>query len=472
MQTHAIVEIEEGALSLLVGARAGRGAKVLRSVRAPLAELSREAVAQALRSLPADALQGAAGVHVILGERRVQHFANIVPRLAPAEMVAFVVREALRLSGLQRADEILVAPRLIRMLPGRRCAIAASAVPRTVWEPIAAAFAQSQFRLLGLHSSEACIALAAPAKATDPVAVLECGAGRARFVLCDGQHPVQVRRFVISGVGEANGAVLATQLAMELPRTLDWLREIGQPLPKALLLGTRVAIDDESLSLLQVDNLQRIERINPLLELAEDAARPSLGAATLLLALCRDAAPASLLAPPKLALPVGPGRPLAAAAALLAGAVLTVSAVVDFQARRSIEWAQVQADAEAKRLEQQIAEKTLAAAPPAGAAAGDDQLQAALALRRPVSLLLASVSNAAKKSMLIEELRFATADRIVVSGRVDGDSRREALADLAEFNRRLRSVPFLQPEGQDDIHEVAGRSGSFRFKISLAWRNP
>jgi hypothetical protein len=472
MHIHAIVEIEEGALNVVVGVRAGRGARVLRAVRAPLADLGRESVARALRALPGDVLRGAAGVHVILGDRRVQHFASSVPRMPAGEMAAFVTREALRLTGQQQPDEALVAMRLARTLPGRRCTVAAAALPRAVWEPIGAACEESQFRVLGLYASETCIALAAPAKAGEPVAVLECSAGRARFVLCDGPHPVQVRRFVISGAGEANGAVLATQLAMELPRTFDWLRESGQALPKVLLLGTRVAIDDESLGMLRGEDLQRIERAQPSLAVDEETQRPSLGASMLLLALCRGAPPPSLLAGPRLVLPMGAGRPLAVASALLAGAVLSVSAVVDFQARRSLQWELAQVHAETERVQRQIAESEPPSPPVNEPAADEGLLAAALATRRPVSLLLAQVSNAATASMHLDELRFASADRIVVTGLVGGDSRREALADLAEFGRRLRQIPFLQADGQDEVAEVPGSRNRFRFKLHLAWRHP
>jgi len=472
MHTHAIVEIEEGALNVVVGARAGKATRVLRSQRVALADLNRETVTQALRSLAGDVLQGARGVHVILGERRVQHFSSTVPRMGATEMVGFAVREALRLTSLQSAGDVLVSARLVRSLPGHRHVLAITAVARAVAEPILAAFEQNQFQVLGLHSTEACMALAAPAQTNAPVAVLECNAGRARFVVCDGQNPVQVRRFVISGAGEAGGDVLATQLAMELPRTFDWLRENGQALPRTMLLGTRVAIEDASLTMLAGDDLQHIERAKPALEVDPEAQKPSLGASMLLQALVHGEGPPSLLLPPRVELPVGKGRLVTIAAALVAGGAMSWSAWVDFEARGSLRYSIGQAELEAGRLQQQIAEQQMQAPPPAAPSTDDALLAAACAMRRPVSLLFATVSNAAEPTVQLDELKFASNDRIVVSGTVTGESRREALADLATFGKRLRDIPFVRSDGQDDVTEVAGQRTRFRFKLGLAWRNP
>ncbi len=472
MQTHAIVEIEEGSLSVVVGARVGKATRVLKSQRVALADLNREAVTQALRSLAGDVLQGARGVHVILGERRVLHFSSTVPKMGATEMASFVVREALRLTSLKSPDEVLATTRLVRSLPGHRHVLATTAVARAVAEPILAAFEQNQFQVLGLYSTETCMALAAPPRGSQPLALLECNAGRARFVLCDGPSPVQVRRFVISGAGEAGGDMLATQLAMELPRTFDWLREIGQELPRTMLLGTRVAIEDDSLAMLKGDEFQHIGRAQPGLAIDAEAQPPSLGASMLLRALALGEAPTSLLSPPRVVLPVGAGRLVTIAAALIAGGAMSWSAWVDFEGQRSLRYAIAQAELEFGKLQQQIADQKVQAPPPSAPSTDDAVVAAACAMRRPVSLLFAQVSNAAEPSVNLEELKFASADRIIVSGSVTGESRREALAVLATFGKRLRDIPFVKPDGQDDVSEVAGQRTRFRFKLGLAWRNP
>ena len=87
MKTHAIVELEEGSLAVTVASRDGGATKVVRSVRLPLPDLGREGLANALRGLGSDVLQGAAGVHVVFGERRIQHFLSTVPKMADRKSV-------------------------------------------------------------------------------------------------------------------------------------------------------------------------------------------------------------------------------------------------------------------------------------------------------------------------------------------------------------------------------------------------
>ena len=53
MLTHAIVELEEGALTATVAAREGRTTKVLRSVRVPLPDLGRDGLIKAAQGFTA-----------------------------------------------------------------------------------------------------------------------------------------------------------------------------------------------------------------------------------------------------------------------------------------------------------------------------------------------------------------------------------------------------------------------------------
>jgi hypothetical protein len=474
MTTHAIVELEEGALNVVVGVRTGQTTKITRSLRLPVADLGRETLTSVLRSIGSDALQGAAGVHVVLGERRMQHFASTVPRLAPNEVVQFVVREALRLTGAQTAAEVLVAPRLLHRRSDGKLALGTAAIARSVWEPLRAAFAANNLNVLGLYSMETCLALAAEradgAASAETTAVLECNSGRARFVLCSSGSPVQVRRFLIGG-GEGNAAALASQLTMELPRTFDWLRETGQTLPKTLVLGTRVTIDDEMLPMLQGDDLQVLRRARPPVETAADMAQPSLGVAMLLARLGAGQALPSLLAPPSVALPVRARHFVGIAALLAAGFAASWSAVVDGTAMLGDRDERLEVQQETRQLEIEIAARA-GTDPSALARLPDDaRLQTALALRRPISRLLADVSNAATPQLALEELKFGSAERVIVIGVVAGNSRQEALKALAAFGQRLRQLPFLRTDGQDEIVEVAGQPNRFRFRLGMAWRS-
>ncbi|MFY9344415.1 MAG: hypothetical protein WAT39_18120 [Planctomycetota bacterium] len=470
---HAIVELEEGGLNVLVAARVGNQTVVQRSVRVPVADLSREALTTALRSLGGDVLHGTAGVHVVLGDRRTQHFLSTLPAMAPGELVGFVVREALRLTGAPGAADVLVATRFLRRAPGKKLVLGTAAIARSAWEPIAAAFAAHDIKVLGLYSTETCLALAAePADgaADAPVAMLDCTSGRARFVLCDGQSPVLVRRFLIGAGGETNAATMTTQLAMELPRTFDWLRETGQALPKTLVLGARVQVEDEALPILKGEHLHAIVRGQSPLVGGADVAPPNLGAAMLMVRLCGGQSLPSLLAPVAVTLPLGPSRFVGLAAAAIAGFACAWSAVVDGTAMLADREELAATRTENDQLTARLASRDAGVIPAPDRSNDEARLQGALNLRRPVSRLVADVSNAAEPVIVLEETRFASTDRLVVVGSATGSTRQEALAALTVFSKRLRALPYLRADGQDEIAEVPGKN-RFRFKLGMAWRN-
>jgi hypothetical protein len=478
MQASTIVEIEEGALAVVVGAADGDRLHILRSVRVPLPDTGRDTLVNALRALQENCLQGVESAHVVFGERRLQHFTSKLPRTSPGDAVAFVVREAQRLCGVQTAAEVMVATRLLRQLPGGGLVLATTALARNVFEPIREAFAAVGIELRGLHSMESMLALAATSTDGRPVAVIECSAGRARFVLCDAQSPVQVRRFLIGGTTENNQGAMATHFAMELPRTFDWLRETKQPLPATLLLGTRASIDDASLPLLLNDDLQQVQRaVVPFQLASESLPVPSLGVGMLLSHLVARRPVLSLLDPPRLQLPWNAKHMVALAAALTAGSMFSWSAVVDGRELLRTQAARAAVEREAADLSAELA--TELGAPVAGDPAGSDgapdaqaeRLRTALSTRRPLSRLLAELSNSAGKELHLEELKFTGADRIEVIGIVQGRSRQDVLAAIAAFSERLGRLPYLVPGGDDEIDEVARQRNCYRFKLGMTWRN-
>jgi len=472
MQTYAIVEIEEGALNVTVGGRDGKVVRVQRAVRLPLAELSRDSLAVALRSIGSDLLQGASGVHVVLGDRRAQHFASTMPPMRANAAVDFVLREAARVTNAADRAELLVATRLLRRLPGGKLMLGSTALPRTAWEPLAAAFESSGLKVLGLFSMEACLALGAVGQGPGTVAVVEVNAGRARFVLCDGDCPVQVRRFLIGGGGgDGNGAAVTTQLAMELPRTFEWLRETGQPVPGTLVLGLRVGADESASEMLQNEDLRRVVRIDAPAEVAPGQAQPGLAACMLLTRLAGGKPLPSLLEPPRVVLPLGFTRLASVFLTAAAGLACTASAIVDTHAGLELrEQARAMA-AERTELEFVASPRTVPAAP-GGEVADDSWLQTALSMRRPISLLLADVSNCASDELHVEELKFASTERAVVTGVVKGANRQQALAAIAAFAKRLNEIPYVQTGGDEEIGEVPRMANCFRFRLGMTWRNP
>lgn len=470
MQTQVIVELEDGSLTVTVAVPSQRTTKVLHCIRVALADLSRDTVANALRSINDEVLHAAAGIHVVLGERRIQHFVSNVPKLSRTDVIAFMMREALRLTGMPSEDDVLVAPRILRKLPGGRLVLAATAVARNLWEPIHDAFRAAGLEVLSLQSMEACLAMAAKPAFGNRVAVLECNTGRARFVMCDGDAPVQVRRILISGSSEGNAGALAAQLAMELPRTIDWLRETGGAEPNTLLLGSRVGLGDEEIEMVRGD-LEKVLIAPASLELLEGQQSPGLGVAMLLQAIALRTMPASLLERPSIKLPYGSSRLLGFAAVAVAGLACSWSAVIDGQEFLALHHRVDVVETEANRLTNEL---TALARESAGASAVDparEKLQGVLDLRRPVSRLIAEVSNCASGEIHLDELKFASMDRVVVTGVVQAGSRKAALAAMADYTRQLRQLPYLESSGQEEVGEVSGQPNCFRFRLLMSWRN-
>jgi hypothetical protein len=151
--------------------------------------------------------------------------------------------------------------------------------------------------------------------------------------------------------------------------------------------------------------------------------------------------------------------------------VCSWSAIVDSVAWLEDRAAVEQLAAESARIESEIAGQAQPVGPSAEEVLEESRLQAALSMRRPVSRLTADVSNAAEPAMQLDELKFSSTDRILVTGIVSGNSRREALTALAVFVKRLRALPYMVQDGQDDVAEVQGQRNRFRFRLGMAWRN-
>ncbi|MCA8948809.1 MAG: hypothetical protein KDE27_04860 [Planctomycetes bacterium] len=469
MKTHAVIEIEERNLTLTIGATTGDAARVFSCDRFPLAEVNQESITRVLRALGTDPLRGALGVHVVVGDRRATHFVATAPTMPERDLVRFVGREAVRLSSVASAEGLLLAPRLLRRLPDGRLQIAATALPRAVWQPIERAFEASGMEVLSLHTTESCLALAA-AEHDEYTAVLAYGDGRARFVYCDGGAPAQVRRFILGGMSDAGAMALAAQLAIELPRTYDWLREQGHPEPKALIVGRGFGFDEDSLELLRGD-LDNIGEAEFEWELPDGPTGPRFATLMLLAALFREQPQPSLLAEPTVRVPWSRRRVAGIAAIAAVGLALGFAGVVN--ARRTVDASDelVRVESDCVQLEQQAALAEARVAPAADVVELEPQLELALSMRRPVSRLLAELSNSASDAIHVESLQFASTAKLTVAGLVRGETRQQALAELARFVAGLRALPYLEAGGQDEVKEVPGKPECLRFVLDVAWRN-
>jgi hypothetical protein len=469
MQTCAVIEIEEGGMNVVVGSRVGGETRVLRSIRVDLADLATETVENALRNLDETILAGVKGVHVVIADRRAQHFNNTIPRMTSRDSRAFVKREAMRLGSLQGVDSVLATPRIIKHLPGRKFEITTQSLPVAAWSQLADAFERCEIKVAGLYTAETCLSMAAKASKDELVAVMEYNEGRVRFVLCENKHPVQVRRFLIGSGGSVNSSALVTQLMMELPRTMDWLRDTEQELPKRLLLGARLPIDDDAIDLLRGDDLEAITRAELPVIVPETEASPGLGVATLLDQVCSGVRIPSLLGTDLLQMPWAIGRLVTVAAAACLGLICSYSALVDGQAIMD-----VSNDRDVISQQMQILDAKLLAAQEARARPErretDPTLIEAYGLRRPLSRLISEMSNLGVAEVHLEEVTFASHAKTVVRGFVECDDRRTALDVLALFSERLESLPYLKSDGHSEIREQESERSRFSFKIAMTWR--
>ena len=92
-------------------------------------------------------------------------------------------------------------------------------------------------------------------------------------------------------------------------------------------------------------------------------------------------------------------------------------------------------------------------------------------MRRPISKPLVDVRNCADTQLHIEDMKFASTDRIVVLGIVQGDSRQDALKAIARFSRQLADIPYVLTGGDEEITEVPRLKNSFKFRLGMKWRN-
>lgn len=469
MNPEFVLELEDGACTLSRVVADGGSLRITQVLSLPLNELGREGLSQALAELPEGSIPSGAAVAVVLGERRMQHFVSIVPRMPAADMIAFVGREAVRATGQTQTAEVLLSARLLQVGKDGRFKLACVALPAAVWRPLESAITAFGFRIVGLYSMESCLGLAARGTEYATSAVLEINAGRGRFVVCDGDAPTQVRRFLVGNAADVGGSALVAQLAMELPRTMDWLLESGRGVPTALILGMRLGIDAADRAMLQGD-FRAIQPAVSSLKVMGDM-EPGLAVRMLLEQGTKVQRLPSLLAEPELHLPMPASVRLAAAALVLLGLSGSVFAAMEYPAWWDLERqcnlvaeSNLQLQHEQSGLAQAVAERTQPVA-------GQSKLTSILRLRRPTSRLLADVSQCAGDNLHLEELRFASTERTQLVGVVEGDSRTAALAALAEFVRRLRGLPYLEPQGQEEVGEVPGSQNQFRFKIGLAWRH-
>jgi hypothetical protein len=262
---------------------------------------------------------------------------------------------------------------------------------------------------------------------------------------------------------------MVAQLTVEVPRTLDWLRESGQTMPTSLLISHRLPIKESDFDRIR-DQVASVRRADAELKVPDGQAVPGLAAVALLQRFAAGKPVPSLLDPPRIRVPLSPRRlalAVSVAASLLAVlAMAVVDLAVAFVARDQI----AAAVAERSGIEAEIAAAAVAAEPEPMPGPEQERLQQALGLRRPISRLLAELGNGAPPAVRLDAVQFGSVERVIVTGTAEAATRLDALMALSEFARHVRGLPFLRGEGQDEVGEVDGVPNRVRFRFSLQWR--
>ncbi|MBK8096331.1 MAG: hypothetical protein IPK26_04445 [Planctomycetes bacterium] len=468
----AIIELEEGSLTLTI-ARLHKKTPVIHTCfRMPLSDIHGVVLANTLKALVAEIPEDFGTVHVLLGERRMHHFVSQVPVMQVEDLQAFVTREAMRVAGLQTGTELLAVARFRKRLSGRRMLVATTVLPKNVWEPLAKAFAESGIKVASLHSIEDGLAAALGREHPERTAVMEQSANKARFVLVDNGGVAQVRRFIVPGMDSSDGdtSVLAAQLAMEVPRTLDYLKEINCPPPTALVVSHRVRVEPSDLEMFKGE-VAACSQYGHGCKLEDGQAVPGMATLGLLRQLSAGRMPPSLTAGISVVLPTSPMAWVAAAAAVVIGFACGALATVK---QGEVGGMQAQLNTtrlETERLEREI--QALASPSPDEIAASPEQIRLGgiLAGRRPFSRLLATMCATVPKGVLLEDVQFTADDRVQVTGIVEGESRLASLLALSAMATQMRAIEFLAGDGKEDVAEVEGGQHRMRFKFTMNWRH-
>jgi Tfp pilus assembly protein PilN len=466
---HTIMELEDGALTLTV-AEIGRSGAVLRScMRMPVGELQGGNLPQTLRSLHAEMPEESGRLHLLLGERRCHHFTLVVPQLPPKDLQALVVREALRVAGLPAGTPVLARARCLKRLPGQKVLLGVTAIARSAYEVLHKAFEAAGIEVASLTSIENGLAMAIASDLPPRTAVLEYSAGRARFVLCENGAPVMVRRFLVAGLDQSEAfdpAVLGAQLAMEVPRTLDFLREQGHGRPDALLVSHRTGLQEADLELLSGDvALCRLAKPDWQPVAGQDT--PGLATYGLLRSLAAGAELPSLLGGVTVVLPRARWPQVLAAGLLGVGLVGAGASLLIHREVAGIDAQLVQLQAENDQLAREIG--SFGNAAPAGETAAQRRLQQALVTRRPYSLVLARLCNAAPPTCNLLLVDFTRADEVVVEGVVTESTRRQAVATLGDFVAVVRQIEMVVDDGNNEASE-GDAPNRLHFRCHLHWR--
>ncbi len=470
-QRRVFLEIDENLLTLSLVMFRGKAVQLQECRSVEVDDLRPDRISKAISPLVNDLGLKDLPCHIAFGDRRFVHARTTLPRLESQELQALVDREIRREGSLSGDKKILSEARLVRKLKDGRYEFTLTAVPADVWAPISEGLIAAGLNIVQMTSLDDATAASLAKTEQGPFAILDLGTSRIRFVHCEGRSVRQVRRIFLPSTNlsdAADAAMAASHLALEIPRTLDFLSGLGCEAPGALLVSQRLSLSEDDLMIIRGDIpvCRRLEA--NFTQEGDGETKPSLATQGLINTVI-EASSRSLLANKPIIVP----RPIYLSmswAAILALAFITCLAGVMVNA--DLEAAQADLDRinlATNELAGRTAEWIEANTPEE--TASDPRLAALLETRRPISHLVAEVCRKVPEGMHLTGLRLLSQDRIEVTASVSSGSRLESLGLAAKFVQSLATIPYLSKQSEE-IEENRLAPENLRFRVLLHWRTP
>ncbi|MGE3174641.1 MAG: hypothetical protein AB7O97_18560 [Planctomycetota bacterium] len=452
MGVAAIIEIEEGYLTCTAATITRRSVTVGACVRVPFPECTAANLGNSLRLLR-EQVGELDRVWVLVGDRRILHSVVRVPPMLPDELRAFVRREALRQGGLSAGAELVAHARLSRP-EGTMHRVSVCAAPAGVLEPIRRGCAEADVALLGVLSIENGIAGVLDQDLPERTAVIDFAGGKARFLVYERGQLTHMRRFLVHGVDSAAGMrdLFVAQLAMEVPRTLDYLREQDCDPPQCLLVSHSIAAGEDLLAMTE-GQIPEVRTYQPTVRLAAGEDEPSLATLGLLQKLQRGRRLPLLTEDVALTLPPQPLRIAARAAAAVVGVAGLVVGMQQHGEARALRIERQGLEAAIDRSRNEIARRLQPVPMVETLDPEQAREQQILSRRRPISRCIARLCELVGPELHYDAIAFPDRHHLELHGGVAARNRLEALRVLGEFGEALGAVPFLERTGSEDLYD-------------------
>ena len=461
-----ILELEDTGLVWSCFEQTRRRVKLLRCSRKDLSSLEPEELYPALEAARREVGFDNGPVNVVLGDRRFVHFDITTPRLDGAELRALVAHEARRRGSLAQDSRIICSLRLINRESRRLHRFGVVALPTAAWDPVAAVLARAHINVVSLTSLEDAMTAALPANASRDAALLEVSGDRARIVAAHDRRVLQVRRFLLPAgrAAASDPSFVATQLALEVPRTQEFFVEQGQAEPQTLIVSHLLHFDEELIGM--IGGFADVRVFELPAQMDKESAVPGLATFGALERI-RARSVTNILAVAEPNYPLGArGRAFVAACLLLATG-LGYGAVKVHKERKPLQAELARINTDLRELQAQ--ESALAVDVEPDRELFARRIEGILERRRPISRLFAEACKLAPEAVHLEELTLVQDSRIEVVGRVDALDRLAGLDAISRYSAALQRLAFLRQKAEDIVPGASGNQ--LGFKLAFAWRS-